>query len=134
MAWEGFAYGATDTIGSLYSYDTSQKALDVKNSGSYFLYVQLSLFCKGICSPGQFTVSFYNHNIKQLSCTVLLPEMNGLEPISQTCWHVVTFPENGNRLMAKSEIQDSLGDWSLQVNDSGFGMFLVDGVKAAHPT
>ncbi|KAK7161003.1 hypothetical protein R3I94_003847 [Phoxinus phoxinus] len=135
MAWEGFAYGKTHTIGSLYSYDKSQKALDVKDSGSYFLYVQLSLFCKGICSPGQFTVSFYNRmNSKELSCTVLLPEANGTEPVSRTCWRVVTFPGKVNRLMAKSEIQGSLGDWSLQVNDSGFGMFLVDGVQAAQHT
>ncbi|XP_039539796.1 uncharacterized protein LOC120487624 [Pimephales promelas] len=135
MAWEGFAYGNTHTIGSLYSYDKSQKALDVKNSGSYFVYVQLSLFCNGICSPGKFTVSFYNHlNSKELSCTVSLPEGTKPEPISKTCWHVVTFPENGNRLMAKSEVQDSLGDWSLLVNDSGFGMFLVDGVRAEQRT
>ncbi|XP_077054701.1 uncharacterized protein LOC143706564 [Siphateles boraxobius] len=135
MAWEGIAYGKAHTIGSLYSYDKSQKALDVKNSGSYFLYVQLSLSCNGICSPGQFTVSFYNHlNSKVLSCTVSLPEESGTDPISQTCWHVVTFTENGKRLMAKSEIQGSLGDWRLQVNNSGFGMFLVDGVQAVNHT
>ncbi|CAM4457667.1 hypothetical protein PO909_016441 [Leuciscus waleckii] len=138
MAWEGFAYGKTHTIGSLYSYDKSQKALDVTYSGSYFLYVQLSLSCRAVCSPGQFTVSFYNRqNSKELSCTVKLQEVNGTEPIRQTCWRVVTFPDHGDRLMAKSEIQGSLDDWSLEVNDSGFGIFRVDGldgVQAAHHT
>lgn len=135
MAWEGFDYGKTHTIGSLYSYDKSHKALDVTYSGSYFLYVELSLSCTGICSPGIFNVSFYNrHDSKEFSCTVLLPKVNGSEPVRRTCWHVVTFPEDGNRLMAKSEIQGSLDDWSLLFNDSGFGIFRVDGAQAARHT
>lgn len=135
MAWEGFDYGKTQTIGSLYSYDQRQQALDVKYSGSYFLYVQLSLSCTAICSSGQFSVSFTNRlNNKELSCTVKLQEVNGTEPIRQTCWRVVTFTENGDRLMAKSEIKGSPGDWSLEVNDSGFGIFRVDGVQAARHT
>lgn len=133
MAWESIPYGKGHTVGSLYSYDTNQKVLNVKKSGSYFLYVQLSLSCKANCTPGQFTVSFYNLlNRKELTCTVSLPDAIGDEPVSRTCWHVVTFPENGNRLMAKSEFKHKLDNWTLQMNDSGFGMFLVDGAQAEH--
>ncbi|ROL54825.1 hypothetical protein DPX16_23277 [Anabarilius grahami] len=135
MAWESIQYGKGHTVGSLYTYDENQKVLNVKESGSYFLYVQLSLSCKGICQPGQFTVSFYNLlNRKELTCTVSLPDGNGNEPVRRTCWRVVTFPENGNRLMAKSEIQGKLDNWTLEMNDSGFGMFLVDGAQAVHHT
>lgn len=136
MAWESFPYGNGHTVGSLYTYDKNQRVLNVKESGSYFLYVQLSLSCRGICKPGHFTVSFYNTNIKELTCTVSLPDVYGdkNEPVSRTCWSVVTFLENGNRLMAKSEYNETQGDWTLQLNDSGFGMFLVDGAQAVHHT
>lgn len=134
MAWEPIKYGRDDTVGSLYAYDETQKVLNVNESGSYFLYVQLSLSCKGTCKSGQFTVSFYSlQNRKELTCTVSLPETRD-EPVSRTCWRVVTFLENRNRLMAKSELKGNLDNWALQMNDSGFGMFLVDGAQAAHHT
>lgn len=135
MAWESIPYGKGHTVGSLYTYDENQKVLNVKESGSYFLYVQLSLSCKADCQSGQFTVSFENqNNMKELTCTVSLPDGNRKEPVSRTCWRVVTFPENGNRLLAKSEFQNTLDNWALEMNDSGFGMFLVDGAQAVHHT
>ncbi|XP_067259420.1 uncharacterized protein [Chanodichthys erythropterus] len=135
MAWESIPYGKGHTVGSLYTYDENQKVLNVKESGSYFLYVQLSLSCKADCQSGQFTVSFQNQKeMKELTCTVSLPERNGDEPVSRTCWRVVTFPENGNRLLAKSEFQGKKDNWALEMNDSGFGMFLVDGAQAVYHT
>lgn len=132
MAWESIKYGPGDTVGSLYSYDERHKALNVNKSGSYFLYVQLSLSCKAVCQSGQFTVSFYDkHNNKELTCTVSLPEEGGEEPVSRTCWRVVTFQENGGRLLAKSEKKGTLDHWTLQLNDSVFGIFLVDGAQEA---
>ncbi|KAK2909520.1 hypothetical protein Q8A67_005357 [Cirrhinus molitorella] len=135
MAWETFAYGKGRSIGSLYSFDKKQNVLDVKESGSYFLYVQLNFSCTGRCPSGQFTVTFYNqHNIKELTCSVSLPEWSEETPQSQTCWRVVTFLENQNRLFAKSTINVTLDNWKLELNDSGFGMFLVDGLRSVHHT
>ncbi|XP_026110185.1 uncharacterized protein LOC113083128 [Carassius auratus] len=131
MAWETFAYGKGQTIGSLYSYDIKQNVLNIKEKGSYFLYVQLNFTCTGQCTSGKFTVSFYNkHNSEELSCTVSLPEWKKETPHSQTCWRVATFPESESRLMAKSWIEGTLNNWKLVMNDSGFGMFLVDGLGA----
>lgn len=134
MAWESIAYGSGQTIGSLYSFDQKQNVLNVNESGSYFLYVQLTFSCTGICPSDQFTVSFYNQrNSVELTCTVSLPKWSEETPISKTCWRVVTFPEDGNRLVAKSQFKETL-DWKLEMNDSGFGMFLVDGLRAVHHT
>ncbi|XP_016112901.1 uncharacterized protein [Sinocyclocheilus grahami] len=135
MAWEPFAYGKGQTIGSLYSYEKNQNVLTINESGSYFLYVQLNFSCTGRCPSGQFTVSFYNkHNSVELPCTVSLPERSKETPHSQTCWRVVTFQENGNRLMVKSQVEGTLNNWKLEMNDSGFGMFLVDGLGALRHT
>lgn len=135
MAWETFAYGKGQTIGSRYSYEEKQNVLNIKEGGTYFLYVQLNFSCTGRCPSGQFTVSFYNkHNSEELSCTVSLPVWSEEAPHSQTCWRVVTFPENENRLMAKSQTEGTLDNWKLEMNDSGFGMFLVDGFGALHRT
>ncbi|XP_016382089.1 uncharacterized protein LOC107719225 isoform X2 [Sinocyclocheilus rhinocerous] len=134
MAWESIAYGKSRTIGSLYSYDKKQNVLNVNESGSYFLYVQLTFSCTEICPSGQFTVSFHNQrNSEELTCTVSLPKWSEETPISKTCWRVVTFPENRNRLFAKSQFNGTL-DWKLELNDSGFGMFLVDGLPAVRHT
>ncbi|XP_073697791.1 uncharacterized protein [Garra rufa] len=135
MAWETFAYGSGKTIGSLYNYDEKQNVLDVKESGSYFLYVQLNFTCSGRCPSGKFNVNFYNQrNIKELTCSVSLPESSKETPQSKTCWRVVTFQENGNRLYAKSSLEKKLKNWKLELNDSGFGMFLVDGLRSVHHT
>lgn len=135
MAWESFPYGKGQSIGSLYTYNKDQNALDIKESGSYFLYVQLSFSCTGKCQSGQFTVTFNNqHKMKEFTCSVSLPEQHKETPQSQTCWRVVTFPESNNRLLAKSEITGQLGDWKLTLNDSGFGMFLVDGLQSVRHT
>ncbi|KAF4118026.1 hypothetical protein G5714_000077 [Onychostoma macrolepis] len=135
MAWEPFAFGKGQTIGSLYSYEKKQNVLNINESGSYFLYVQLNFSCSGQCPSGQFTVIFSNkHNSEELTCTVLLPEWSKEMPHTQTCWRIVTFPENENRLMAKSQIKGTLDNWKLEMNDSGFGMFLVDGLGALRHT
>ncbi|XP_067296739.1 uncharacterized protein [Pseudorasbora parva] len=136
MAWESIPSGTGHTVGSLFDYHDTQRALRVKNSGSYFLYVKLSLSCSGVCQPGEFTVSFktQENNSPKLTCTVTMSKGNREEPFSQTCWSVVTFPEKDYRLMAKSTFPGKLDNWKLEMNESGFGMFLVDGVQAVHHT
>ncbi|XP_051560135.1 uncharacterized protein LOC127444663 [Myxocyprinus asiaticus] len=136
MEWESIPYGKGQSIGSMYSYEKNQRVLNVNEAGSYFLYVQLTFSCTHICPAGQFTTSFYNQdNKKQLTCTVSLPkmpDMNGSLPVSRTCWHVITLPEQKSRLLAKTEFSEqTLNNWKLDLNDSGFGMFLVDRLGAA---
>ncbi|XP_043072872.1 uncharacterized protein LOC122323213 [Puntigrus tetrazona] len=135
MAWETIPYSKGKTIGSLYTYEKSQNVLNIKESGSYFLYVQLNFSCTGICPSGQFSVNFYNQRKnEELTCTVSLPEWKKETPHSRTCWRIVTFPDKNNRLMAKSKAEGDLDNWKLEVNDSGFGMFLVDGLGALRHT
>ncbi|XP_051993165.1 uncharacterized protein LOC127651404 [Xyrauchen texanus] len=132
MDWESILYGKGQSIGSMYSYDKNQRVLNVNKAGSYFMYVQLTFSCTHICPSGQFTTSIYNRDDKkQLTCTVSLPEtpgMNGSAPVSRTCWHVITLPDQQSRLIAKTEFsKQTLNHWKLELNDSGFGIFLVDG-------
>lgn len=128
MMWEPIAYGESQSIGALYNYDKQQSVLNVAASGSYFLYIQLNFSCVHICPPARFTVNFKDQNANtRLTCSVSLP--NGTQPVSHTCWSVVTLLENDGRLLAGTEFiefSEPKHFWKLELNDSGFGMFRVD--------
>ncbi|XP_051558108.1 uncharacterized protein LOC127443485 [Myxocyprinus asiaticus] len=136
VEWESIPYGKGQSIGSMYSYEKKDRVLSVKEAGSYFLYVHLTFSCIYKCPSGQFTASFYDqHENKQLTCTVLLPNMpdtNGSAPVNRTCWRVIMFLEKESSLLAKTSFSEqNLDHWKLDLNDSGFGMFMVDRLGTA---
>ncbi|XP_051982132.1 uncharacterized protein LOC127643422 [Xyrauchen texanus] len=136
VEWESISYVKGQSIGSMYSYEKKDRVLTVKAAGSYFLYVQLTFTCTHICPSSQFTASFYDqHENKQLTCTVSLPnmpDMNGSLPVNRTCWRVITFLEKESSLLAKTTFSEqNLVNWKLDLNNSGFGMFVVDRLGAA---
>lgn len=128
MMWEPIAYGESESIGALYDYDERQSVLKVAARGSYFLYVQLNFSCTHVCPPARFTVNFEDQNANtRLTCSVSLPD--GMQPVSHTCWSVVTLSEKDSRLLARTEFTEFSNPsnvWKLELNDSGFGMFRVD--------
>nr|XP_055062569.1 uncharacterized protein LOC129445382 [Misgurnus anguillicaudatus] len=135
MKWETIEYGEGESIGSLYQYEEKQSVLNVMASGSYFLYAKLTFYCVHVCPPAHFNVIFYDQlETKQLTCSVSLPDYsnsNASHPVTRTCWQVVTLLKKESRLLAKTEFTEELTEkqknWRLELNDSGFGMFLVDG-------
>ncbi|KAI7810911.1 uncharacterized protein LOC130552934 [Triplophysa rosa] len=128
MMWEPIAYGDGQSMGALYNYDKRQSVLNVAASGSYFLYVQLNFSCVHVCPQARFTVKFKDQNANtRLTCSVSLP--SGTQPVSHTCWSVVTLSEKDSRLLAGTEFtefSEPFHNWKLELNDSGFGMFRVD--------
>ncbi|XP_056313299.1 uncharacterized protein LOC130228823 [Danio aesculapii] len=147
MPWKPVNYGEIQTVGSLYSFNQVQQALTVKEQGSYFLYVTLTFSCTHVCEPAQFDVIFpkeSSHAVKPgeqhawLTCSVQLSQDEGREnaTVSKTCWNVITFTENENRLLAKAktDFKHKQHNWKLELNHSGFGIFLIDGVKGALPS
>ncbi|XP_072513259.1 uncharacterized protein [Salminus brasiliensis] len=128
MAWEPIPYGEGQTMGSGYSYNPTQRMLTVKHEGSYFLYVQLNLSCIFQCSNEVLTITFEDHNrVEQLSCTM---ELLGNQTAVKKCWTVIPHLEKNSRLLAKIHSNKELKNRRLEVNSSGFGMFLVDGPEA----
>ncbi|XP_056625824.1 uncharacterized protein LOC130438076 [Triplophysa dalaica] len=129
MTWEPIEYGDSQSVGALYDYNNQQSVLKVAASGSYFLYVQLNFSCMHKCPEDRFTVKFKDQNANtRLTCSVTLP--NGTQPVSHTCWSVLTLSEKDSRLLAGSEFTEFFEtsvNWKLELNDSGFGMFRVDG-------
>ncbi|KAA0721710.1 hypothetical protein E1301_Tti021371 [Triplophysa tibetana] len=129
MMWEPIKHGDTQSLGALYDYKNNKRVLEVAASGSYFLYVQLNFSCMHICPAARFTVKFKDQSANtRLTCSVSMP--NGTQPVSHTCWSVVTLSEKGSQLLAGSEFiefSEPSGNWKLELNDSGFGMFRVDG-------
>ncbi|XP_053085816.1 uncharacterized protein LOC113526467 isoform X2 [Pangasianodon hypophthalmus] len=126
MQWAPIKYGNTSTVGSSYSYD-SNGALRVLKDGTYFLYTQLNLTCVGPCDDGSLTVTFEDDlkNV-QLSCTLPLRKAHR-SPTAEKCWTVIPRLSGKHRLLARMHTTVSAQRWSLDLNYSGFGMFLVDG-------
>ncbi|XP_036413451.1 uncharacterized protein LOC118798189 [Colossoma macropomum] len=129
MEWESISYGSGKTVGSGYTYDPDHRALTVKREGSYFLYTQLKLSCVYQCENGSLTLTFESQgNSEQLSCTVKLPA-NHSDDVVQKCWTVIPHLEQKSRLLARISSNKSLKNWQLDLNSSGFGIFLVDGLE-----
>lgn len=141
MSWKPVNYGEIETVGSLYSFKQVQETLTVKEKGSYFLYVTLTFSCTHVCEPAQFDVIFPKDTSLSswwLTCSVHLSQAEGREnaTVSKTCWDVVTFPENESRVWAKATtyFKNKEHNWKLELNQSGLGIFLIDGLKAALPS
>ncbi|KAL7845165.1 hypothetical protein AOLI_G00233570 [Acnodon oligacanthus] len=128
MLWESISYGNGQTVGSGYTYNSNHGTLAVEREGSYFLYTQLNMSCVHQCNSGSLTLTFVNQDNEQLSCTVKLPAKHW-DPVVRKCWTVIPHLEKKSRLLARISLDTDLKNWQLDLNSSGFGMFLVDGVE-----
>lgn len=127
MHWKPVRYGKTNsTIGSHYRFNANHQTLTMLKDGTYFLYIELNVTCPGVsCSNGSLSVTFEdNTQHEPLSCTLHLKTN---EPSAKKCWTVIPHIQSENRLMARMHARVSPG-WKLELNRSGFGIFLVDGL------
>lgn len=127
MFWTDIMYGSTSSIGSGYSYKSGEAFLTVLKDGPYFLYTQLNLTCIGVCSNGSVSITFYDEKSELLSCELDLSTPPYI-PMVKKCYTVIPRLTNGTRITAKMQNKlESVDGWKLDLNHSGFGMFLVDG-------
>ncbi|KAG7491268.1 hypothetical protein MATL_G00001290 [Megalops atlanticus] len=137
MKWAPKAYGTGKTVGSAYTFRNYENALEVQRTGSYFLYTNLQLTCTAGCSGGVVTVRFLateeaeaGQQKEALRCRVELAQ-GSLAPHSRQCFGVVQL-KSADKLSAHMELEGELRHWKLEL-DSGFGIFLVDGLGQDQP-
>lgn len=119
MQWVPILHGAGTSVGSNFVFDSKQHSLKPVQNGTYFMYVELNLTCTYKCNAGVLTVKVGN----ELTCKVELPA--GTSPVSRKCWTVA--PLNNQGLLTQMTVpQEGFKDWKLELEGSGFGIFLID--------
>lgn len=83
------------------------------------MYVELNIRCISICNAGVLTVKVG----EDLTCKVELPA--GILPVSRKCW-TVTRLHNQELATQMAVPQEGLENWTLELQSSGFGIFLID--------
>lgn len=126
MLWEPIKYLNSSTIGSSYSFDPINGVLKVNRDASYFLYIQLNLTCVNRCGKGTLSVTFESDG-ELLSCSLHLPTITSTsKPVVEKCWTVIPHLSKGTQLNARMHGFVAPKGWSLDLNHSGFGMFLIE--------
>ncbi|XP_036950224.1 uncharacterized protein LOC119017562 [Acanthopagrus latus] len=120
MPWARVDYGAGDSVGSNFVFDSDQHSLKPRKAGSYFIYIDLNLTCTFRCKAGLLRVMVGD----KLTCEVELPEKADEIPVSKKCWTVSLVQDQG--LVTKMTVPEGLQNWRLEMNSSGLGMFHVD--------
>lgn len=113
--------GEGTSVGNQYTFNEVQSSLLPKKEGTYFMYIQLNFTCNKTCNKGVLTVTFGD----ELTCEVKLPHKNDSTSETKKCWTVSQVKKQ--RLNSQMTIKEGkLENWSLDLNTSGVGMFLVD--------
>lgn len=119
-------YGPGDTVGSRFGYIGKQQALEVKQDGTYFMYLELNLTCRSVCESRGLTVGLHTSE-DQLTCHVELPATEVTLPVTKRCWTVKQVHRESGRFVAGMTLSEKgPSNWQLERNGSGVGMFLVD--------
>eukprot|EP00064_Thunnus_orientalis_P011325 superscaffoldBa00001627_g11355 len=120
MSWDPVNYGTGDSVGSNFYFNKKQQSLELKQAGTYFMYIDLKFICTYSCSPGLLSVHLGN----KLTCEVELPADS--TPVSRKCWTVSRVEENTRLLAQMTAPKVEQQYWKLDLKSSGFGVFLVD--------
>lgn len=122
MSWAAVKYGLGQSVGTNFVFDSNKQSLQVKRTGTYFMYFDLKLTCTSTCNTGLLRVRL---DKDLLTCEVELSAEDPT-PKSRKCWTVSQIHEN-TPLLAQMEIpKEGLKNWKLELNSSKFGVFLVD--------
>ncbi|XP_030001153.1 uncharacterized protein LOC115426733 [Sphaeramia orbicularis] len=121
MKWRVIDYGAGDSLGSNFLFDSAQNSLKVKREGIYFMYVNLNFTCSYRCKAGVLSVDLDD----KLTCKVELPEVSNSKPVTKKCW-TVSWMDTVGSVLPQMTVPEGLENWKLELRGSGFGMFLVD--------
>lgn len=103
------------SVGSNFQYDRNNHWIMPLRSGTYFMYINLTLTCTHTCESGVLTINVG----KKLNCQVHLP----VKTPAVNCWTVSRVDAMEKLLSQMTVPEKELKNWSLEM---GFGMFLVD--------
>ncbi|XP_038163315.1 uncharacterized protein LOC119798042 [Cyprinodon tularosa] len=113
--------GEGTSVGSNFQYDQLKQSLKPAKEGVYFMYIQVTVSCTHHCKPDLLQLEVSN---TQLTCDLELTKDIHLTPLSRKCWAVERL--DGKELNVQMTIQSKQNNLRLDVNKSGFGMFLVE--------
>lgn len=121
IPWRPVKFGEGTSVGKNYEYDSTKRSLKPANEGFYFIYIQVTVSCTHKCSAGILKLDV----LEKLTCSVELTADVEKSPVSKKCWTVSRL--SGEELIAHMTVpKNGLTNWSLDLNASHFGMFLVD--------
>lgn len=125
MEWEGIDIGNSSSIGTNYDFNQRQRVLRVKQPGSYFIYLNLSLKSTDVAhsTDGEVKVTLKFSDGQLLTCKVKLTDDSAVQ---ERCFAVVQHLGPDSHINAEMSVHRSADGWKLVSNESGFGMFLVD--------
>lgn len=121
MSWAKVYHGSWESVGSNFDFDQTQHSLRPKQEGTYFMYIDLNLTCTytNNCNAGLLKV----HVGDKLTCEVELPVHSA--SVSRKCWTVSWLSDE--KLFTQMTVPEGgLNNWKLELNSSGFGVFLVE--------
>lgn len=121
MKWREVKYGAGGSVGSNFVFEPIQDSLRPRQEGHYFMYINLNLTCVHICKSGVLRVQVGD----KLTCELELPEVADSVTVTKKCWTVSRLEEQG-LITQMTTPNAGMENWRLDLNNSGFGMFLVD--------
>lgn len=112
-----------NNVGSSFVFNPVQHHLTVKESGSYFMYLELNLTCTTPSQTGLIRVQVSDI----LSCDVHLSHStcSQHQPTAHRCWAVRPLGTNASLLFDMSLPHGLHSKWGLQLHGVSFGMFLV---------
>lgn len=122
MLWDAVSFLDGQSVGSFYKFDSRQQSLQVKQAGTYFMYLELNVTCTYRCDPGRFSVQV----LDKLNCEVDLPMHNSSEPFTKQCWTVSMLPADTYLLPQMTVSNGRMPSWKLHSKGTGFGIFLVN--------
>lgn len=119
MSWDEFSHGPWKSVGNNIDFDKKQHSLQLKQEGTYLMFIDLKVTCNSKCNAGLLRV----HVSDKLTCELELPA-NSVS-VSRKCWTVSWLSDE--KLFAQMTVSEGeLNYWKLEGNGSGFGMFLVN--------
>lgn len=115
-------YGDSSSVGPNFHFKEDQSLLTPLIEGTYFMFVKVNLTCVHHCAAGRLRLDVSD----KLSCELLLPVKSDKVPVSRQCWTVQRLGRKGLQTTMTVFSEEQLGNWRLERDTSGLGMFLVD--------
>lgn len=114
--------GESRSVGKDFGFNEHQSALTPRREGNYFMYVNVNLTCVHQCAAGLLRLDVGG----KMNCELQLPAKADTEPVSKQCWTVQRLGTEGLQTDMTVFSEGQLDNWRLELETSGWGMFLVD--------
>lgn len=114
------------SVGDDFRFNEDHSSLTPQREGNYFVFVKVNLTCVHKCPAGLLRLDVGG----KMSCELRLPDKADTALVSKQCWTVQRLGTEGLQtdMTVFSEGQQDnyrLDNWRLELETSGWGMFLV---------